>query len=156
MRIDVKTTLERFRRFIIYNTCLSFMPKGYLNDPSIFPERSADKGEIYIEAASKIELARIRDISFVKVADVLGVIYKSRSGNTSLTWRQVKGYLGRLRGEVSANSLVNLLEARILTKEYVEDLIRQMAKTAPPREEEVHPEGDVERAGGSGEDLTAG
>lgn len=155
MQLDVKTTLEKFRRFIIYNTCLSFMPKGYLDDPSIFPERSADKGEIYVEAASKIELARIRDIGFVKAADVLGVIYKSRSGNTRLTWRQVRGSLGRLKGEVSANSLVNLLEARILTKEYVEEVIRQMASTAAKRGEEA-PAEEAGRTEGSGEGLAAG
>ena len=41
VRIEVRTTLERFRRFLILNTCFSFIPKGYLNDPTIFPERDA-------------------------------------------------------------------------------------------------------------------
>lgn len=127
MEIDIKTTLERFRRFIIYNTCLSFIPKGYLKDPTIFPERSSDKGEIYVEAASKVELARIRDLTFVKAADILGVIYRSKTGNTHLKWRQIKGSIGRLTGVASPNSIVNLIEARVITREYVEEVLRGLS-----------------------------
>lgn len=129
MEIDVKTALERFRMFIIYNTCLSLIPKGYLKDHTVFPERDADKGEIYVEAASKIELARIRDIRFVKAADVLGIIYRSKTGNTQLKWRQIRGNIGRLTGVASPNSIVNLLEAKVLTKEYIEEFLKQRVET---------------------------
>jgi hypothetical protein len=130
MEIDVKTAIERFRLFVIYNTCLSHIPKGYLKDPTIFPERDADKGEIYVEAASKIELARIRDIRFVKAADILGVIYRSKTGNTNLKWRQIRGNIGRLTGVASPNSIVNLLEAKVLTKEYIEEFLRHKSAGA--------------------------
>ncbi|MCS7142541.1 MAG: hypothetical protein NZ920_01915 [Aigarchaeota archaeon] len=125
MEIEIKTPLEKFRKFIIYNTCLSFIPKGYLYDVNVFPERSSERGEIYVEAASKIELARIRDIRFVKVMDVLGIIYKSKSGNTNLKWRQLKGNLGKLSGSVSPNSVVNLIESKVLTREYIERMMRE-------------------------------
>lgn len=131
MEIDIKTTLERFRRFIIYNTCLSFIPKGYLKDPTIFPERSSEKGEIYVEAASKVELAKIRDLTFVKAADILGVIYRSKTGNTYLKWRQIKGSLGRLTGVASPNSIVNLIEARVITREYVEEVLKELSTQLP-------------------------
>lgn len=129
MEIEVKTALDRFRMFVIYNTCLSLIPKGYLKDPTIFPERDPDKGEIYVEAASKIELARIRDIRFVKAADILGVIYRSKTGNTYLKWRQIRGNIGRLTGVASPNSIVNLLEARVLTREYLEEYLKQRGET---------------------------
>ncbi len=136
MEVDVKTAMEKFRLFVIYNTCLSHIPKGYLKDPTIFPERDPDKGEIYVEAASKIELAKIRDIRFVKVADVLGIIYRSKTGKTYLKWRQIRGNIGRLTGVASPNSIVNLLEAKILTREYIEEFVRQKSsetKTEPQK-----------------------
>ncbi|MEM0444429.1 MAG: hypothetical protein QXO86_00090 [Nitrososphaerota archaeon] len=139
MEVDVKTAIERFRMFIIYNTCLSLIPKGYLKDTTVFPERDPDKGEIYVEAASKIELAKIRDIKFVKVADVLGVIYRSKTGNTSLKWRQIKGNIGRLTGVASPNSIVNLLEAKVLTREYLEEYLKQRAEA--PRTENQETQG---------------
>ncbi|MCS7094215.1 MAG: hypothetical protein NZ988_00160 [Thaumarchaeota archaeon] len=134
--IDVKTTLERFRRFMIYNTCLSFIPKGYLKDPTVFPERNSERGQIYLEAAAKIELAKIKDITFVKAVDVLGIIYASKSGNTQLRWRQISGSLGRLMGQASLNSVVNLIESKVLTKEYVEGLVSHMQELRSEREGE--------------------
>lgn len=136
MEIEVKTALERFRMFIIYNTCLSLIPKGYLKDPTIFPERDPDKGEIYVEAASKIELAKIRDIRFVKAADILGVIYRSKTGNTYLKWRQIRGNIGRLTGVASPNSIVNLLEARVLTREYLEEYLRQRGEASKTEDQD--------------------
>lgn len=136
VEVDVKTTLEKFRRFIIYNTCASFIPKVYLEDPSVFPERDGASGQIYVEAASKIELEKIRDIRFVRVADVLGVIYTSRSGNTSLKWRQVKGYLGRLSGYASPNSIVNLLQAGIITKD---DIMKKLSSIGKGLDQDSKP-----------------
>lgn len=126
VEIDVKTPLDRFRRFIILNTCQSFMPKGYLHDPTIFPEREDEKARIYVEAASKIDLTQIRDIKFVKAMDVLGIIYRSKSGNTQLKWRQLRGSLGRVTGEASPNSVVNLLEAGVLTRGFVNKILRDV------------------------------
>jgi hypothetical protein len=140
IQIDVRTPLERFRRFMIYNTCLSFIPKGYLKDPTIFPERPAEKGQIYLEAAAKIELAQIRDITFVKAIDVLGVIYNSKSGNTRLRWRQISGTLGRLTGIASLNSIVNLLESKVITREYVESLISSSTALAQAQGRETREE----------------
>lgn len=127
VRIEVKTTLERFRQFIILNTCRSFIPPGYFKDPSIFPEREAGEGRIYVEAASKLDLGQIRNVRFVKVAEVLGVIYKSKSGNTDLIWRQVRGNIGRVVGEASPNSIVNLIEAGVLPKPMVRKMIEEMS-----------------------------
>ncbi len=130
VEIELKTTLEKFRRFLILNTCYSFIPRGYLKDPSIFPEREEDPGRIYVEALSKLDLGTIRDIKFVKVYEVLGVIYNSKSGNTSLIWRQVKGNLGKVSGKASPNSLVNLIEAGALSKSYVRQFLNELKEKA--------------------------
>lgn len=126
VKIEVKTTLERFRQFIILNTCRSFIPPGYLKDPSIFPERGAEEGTIYVEAVSKLDLQQIRNIRFVKVAEVLGVIYRSKSGNTDLRWRQVRGTIGKVTGEASPNSIVNLIEAGVLPKSMVRKMLEEI------------------------------
>ncbi|MEM2083682.1 MAG: hypothetical protein QXV10_04125 [Nitrososphaerota archaeon] len=118
VNIETTTTLEKFRKFLIYSTCKSFIPKGYLKDSTIFPERE-DAGTIYIECSSKINLKKIKGIQFVKVNDVLGILYASKSGNTKLKWRQIAGRMGRLSGEASLNALVNLIEAGIITKKDV-------------------------------------
>lgn len=127
VQIELKTTLERFRHFIILNTCRSFIPPGYLKDPSIFPERDPSHGLIYVEAVSKIDLEKIREVRFVKVAEVLGVIYKSKSGNTDLRWRQIKGVVGKVIGEASPNSIVNLIESGVLSKSSVKKMLQQSA-----------------------------
>lgn len=130
VRIEVKTTLERFRQFIILNTCRSFIPPGYLKDPSIFPERDAAEGTIYVEAVSKLDLEQIRNIRFVKVAEVLGVIYRSKSGNTDLRWRQVRGTIGKVSGEASPNSIVNMIEAGVLPKPMVRKMLEEISSQA--------------------------
>jgi len=130
VRIEVRTTLERFRRFIILNTCFSFIPKGYLKDPSIFPERDASEGRIYVEAVSKLDLETIRNIKFIKALEVLGVIYRSKSGNTQLIWRQIKGNIGKVTGEASPNSIVNLIEAGVLSRSMIRKMLDEMAQKA--------------------------
>lgn len=125
VKIESVTMLENFREFLILSCCKSFMPPGYFKDQYIFPERDSSLGTIYIEAASKIELSKIRDITFTRVYDVLGVIYVSRSGNTNLKWRQSRGRMGKVSGEASSNSLVNLIDSRVLTRSYIEDRIRR-------------------------------
>jgi hypothetical protein len=128
--IDTTAPLESFRRFLIQSTCLSFIPESYLRDEEIFPEKEGETGSIYIEAADKVSLKKIRDITFVNARDILGIIYVSKSGNTRLKWRQTRGDLGKVTGEASTNSLVNLFSARVLSKEYTDNLLRRSEKSA--------------------------
>jgi hypothetical protein len=121
---------------LIQSTCMSFMPDGYFRDPEVFPEKEGDTGSIYIEAADKVSLKKIRDITFVNARDILGIIYVSKSGNTKLKWRESREDLGRLTGEASTNSLVNLFSARVLSKEYTDQLL---AKTEESSQEEQQP-----------------
>ena len=123
--IDAPSSLESFRRFIIASTCSSFAPRSYLEDPEVFAERDEDLGSIYVEAADKVTLKKIREITFVNAKDVLGVIYSSKSGNTSLKWRQTRKNTGKVTGEASSNSLVNLAEGGVITLEWVEKYVQQ-------------------------------
>ena len=59
-----------------------FIPEIYLRDYEVFPEREEGPGAIYIEAADKVTLKRIREMTFVNVKEILGIIYSSKSGNT--------------------------------------------------------------------------
>ena len=88
--IDTPASLESFRRFIIGSTCRSYAPRSYLEDPEVFAEREDSLGSIYVEAADKVTLKKVRDITFVNARDVLGIIYNSKSGNTALKWRQIR------------------------------------------------------------------
>jgi hypothetical protein len=124
VEIDLTCHLEGFRRFLINSTCRSFIPESYLRDSEVFPEKEVDPGSIYIEAADKVTLKKIRDITFINAQDILGIIYTSKSGTTKLKWRQARGPLGRLTGDASSNSLVNLSMARIITPQEVEEIIR--------------------------------
>ena len=123
VELDLTCNLEGFRRFLINSTCRSFIPESYLRDPEVFPEKAGDTGSIYVEAVDKVDLKKIRDITFINGKDVLGIIYTSKSGNTKLKWRQLRGRIGRLSGDASANSLVNLSMARILSPEDVEAIM---------------------------------
>ena len=130
LMVNIETTcsLESFRRFLITSTCLTFIPEIYLRDTEVFPEKEGESGSIYIEAADKVTLKKIRMISFLNVRDVLGILYTSKSGNTILKWRQIRGINGKATGEASANSLVNLLESDVITKEYAEELVQITAE----------------------------
>ena len=125
VEIDAPSSLESFRRFIIASTCSSFAPRSYLEDPEVFAEREESLGSIYVEAADKVTLKKIREITFVNAKDVLGVIYSSKSGNTSLKWRQTRKNTGKVTGEASSNSLVNLAEGGVITLEWVEKYVIQ-------------------------------
>jgi hypothetical protein len=126
VEIIIEATLERFRMFLIYSTCRSYIPESYFHDPDVFPERESGQGAIYIEATDKASLKKIRDISFVDARDVLGVIYESKSGNTKLRWRQIGGSSGRVTGIASANALTNLINSGVVTLEYVEEVVSGM------------------------------
>jgi len=125
VEIDAPSSLESFRRFIIASTCSSYAPRSYLEDPEVFAERGEDLGSIYVEAADKVTLKKIREITFVNAKDVLGVIYSSKSGNTSLKWRQTRKNIGKVTGEASSNSLVNLAEGGVITLEWVENYVKK-------------------------------
>ena len=126
--IDAPSTVENFRRFVIASTCSSFAPRSYLEDPEVFPERDEDKGSIYVEAADKVTLKKIREITFVNARDVLGIIYSSKSGNTSLKWRQIRRNTGKVKGEASSNSLVNLAEGGVITLDWGENYLKKKAE----------------------------
>ncbi len=125
VNIETTCSLESFRRFLIQSTCLSFIPEGYFRDYEIFPEKEGETGSIYIEAADKVSLKKIRDITFVNARDILGIIYVSKSGNTRLKWRQLRDDTGKVSGEASTNSLVNLFSARVLSKDYTDQLLEK-------------------------------
>ena len=122
VNVDTTSALESFRRFLINSTCASYIPESYLYDPEVFPEKDGETGSIYIEAADKVTLKKERDITFINVRDVLGIIYKSKSGSTHLKWRQIRGRGGKVTGEASTNSLVNLITAKVIDQEYAVEL----------------------------------
>ena len=128
VKIDTPASLESFRTFVMVSTCNSFAPQSYTDDMEVFPEREEDLGSIYVEAADKVTLKKIRDITFVNAIDVLGIIYNSRSGNTNLKWRQIRRNNGKVTGEASSNSLVNLSQSGVITLDWVENYVRKKAQ----------------------------
>ena len=90
----------------------------------MFPEREQGPGAIYIEAADKVTLKKIREITFVNAKEILGIIYSSKSGNTQLRWRQTRRKSGKVNGDASPNALVNLVESGVITQDWVEDYLR--------------------------------
>lgn len=115
VKVEVISSLDRFRYFVILSTCKSFIPREYLKKRDVFPERDKAHGLIYVEAADKVTLSKMREVSFVKVSDVLGVIYESKSGSTKLKWRRIAGLKGKVTGTASINAIVNLSIAGIIT-----------------------------------------
>jgi len=65
---------------------------------------------------------------------VLGIIYNSKSGRTQLKWRHLKGRVGRLSGEASPNTLVNLFASEALPESYA--IAERTAESEPERAEE--------------------
>jgi hypothetical protein len=124
VNIQTAASLENFRKFIIVSTCRSFIPDSYLRDYEVFPEREEGPGAIYIEAADKVTLKKIREMTFVNAKEILGIIYSSKSGNTQLKWRQTRKKSGRVQGVASANALVNLVESGVLTQEWVDSYLK--------------------------------
>ena len=118
VKIDSVCELDRFRRFMIMSTCQSYIPLDLDEDETVYPERSSDKGTMYVEAEDKVTLQQIREIRFTRVSNVLGIIYNSKSGRTQLKWRHLKGRIGRLSGEASPNTLVNLFASQALPESY--------------------------------------
>ncbi len=123
-KIDTTCSLSSFREFVILSTCRSFIPDELLEDQDIFPERAAEEGAIYVEAEDKETVDKIRSMTFVRAFEVLGIIYKSKSGNTYLKWRNTRNKIGRLTGEASGNSLVNLYTANVLGRDFVQNALQ--------------------------------
>ena len=132
VHIETTSSLESFRRFIIISTCKSFIPETYLRDFEVFPEREEGPGAIYIEAADKLTLKRIREMTFVNAKEILGIIYSSKSGNTQLKWRQTRKKSGKVNGDASANALVNLVESGVLTQEWVNNYLKSTQSKGNP------------------------
>jgi len=128
VQIDTPASMESFRTFVMVSTCSSFAPQSYADDTEVFPEREEDLGSIYVEAADKVTLKKIRDITFVNARDVLGIIYNSKTGNTSLKWRQHSRNNGRVIGEASSNSIVNLSSCGVITLDWVENYVKNNKK----------------------------
>jgi hypothetical protein len=95
-----------------------------MRDYEVFPEREEGPGAIYIEAADKVTLKKVKEITFVNAKEVLGIIYSSKSGNTQLKWRQTRRRSGKVLGDASANALVNLVESGVLTQEWVDNYLK--------------------------------
>ena len=130
MEIDTACDLASFRRFMIVSTCDSFIPDQFVGDEGVFPERASEQGTMYVEAEDKETLETIREIRFVRVSNVLGIIYNSKSGNTHLKWREFKGDVGRLTGEASTNTIVNLSTVGALREGYVRRYQRPVEEEA--------------------------
>ena len=118
MKINVTCSLNNFRQFMFISMCYSFTPPNLLHNEKVFPERTTGQGTVYVEAEDKQTLQKIREITFVKISDILGIIYNSKSGRTQLKWRSLRDDLGKLTGEVSSNSLVNLFASGTLAEDY--------------------------------------
>ena len=101
----------------------------------MFPEREEGPGAIYSEAADKVTLKKIREMTFVNAKEILGIIYSSKSGNTQLKWRQTRRKSGKVHGDASANALVNLVESGVLTQEWVDNYL----KSARTKEDDSSP-----------------
>ncbi|MFZ0843260.1 MAG: hypothetical protein WAN80_05210, partial [Nitrosotalea sp.] len=67
-------------------------------------------------------------MTFVNAKEVLGIIYSSKSGNTNLKWRQIRRNAGKVVGEASTNTLVNLTESGVITQEWVQNYLRKKAE----------------------------
>jgi hypothetical protein len=146
VKIETTASLESFRRFIIISTCRSFIPESYLRDYEVFPEREEGPGAIYIEAADKVTLKKIREMTFVNAKEILGIIYSSKSGNTQLKWRQTRRRIGKVQGFASPNALVNLVESGVLTQEWVDNYLKVIQNQQQQQEEEE---------GGQGQDPSS-
>jgi hypothetical protein len=154
VQLDLTCNLEGFRRFLINSTCRSYIPESYFRDPEVFPEKEGDQGSIYVEAVDKVDLKKLRDITFINARDVLGIIYTSKSGNTKLKWRQLRGRIGRMTGDASGNSLGNLVMARVLSPDDVEMIMSQQGAGANQGEQAQPQELSPEEQGEPEPDLT--
>jgi hypothetical protein len=90
----------------------------------MFLERDTGPGDIYIEAADKLMVKKLREITFVNAKEIFGIIYSSKTGNTILKWRQLKNNNRKVMGEASPSALTNLMESGVLTKPWFERYLK--------------------------------
>ena len=135
--IETPASLESFRKFVMFSTCRSYAPRSYLDDGEIFAERESN-GEIYVEAEDKVTLKKLRDVTFVNARGVLGIIYKSKSGNTSLKWRKMRRFNGKVTGEASSNTLANLSESGVITIEWVKEYLKEKMEKEKQEQDPEH------------------
>ncbi len=134
VKIDSVCDLDMFRRFMIMSTCQSYIPLDLDEDETVYPERPSENGTMYVEAEDKETIQQIREIRFTRVSNVLGIIYNSKSGRTQLKWRHLKGRVGRLSGEASPNTLVNLFASQALPESYAIAEHEHEPETGAPEE----------------------
>ena len=101
---------------MIFITCKSFIPSNHNRDPEMFLERDTGPGDIYIEAADKLMVKKLREITFVNAKEIFGITYSSKTGNIILNWRQLKNKNGKGIGETLPSALSNSVESGVLTK----------------------------------------
>ena len=123
VHIETTSSLESFRKFVIFGTCKSFIPSNYNRDPDMFLERDAGPCDISVETVDKLMVKKLREITFVNAKEIFGIIYSSKTGNTILKWRQLKNNNGKVMGEASPSALTNLKESGVLTKPWFERYI---------------------------------
>ena len=123
IRIET-TSLEIFRKFMIFITCKSFIPSNYNGETDTFPERDTRLGEIYIEAVDKIMVKKLKEITFVYAKEVLGTIYSSKTRNTFLKGRQLKKKTGKVIDKVSSNAVADGVKSRLLTTQWFEHCLK--------------------------------
>ncbi|HID17840.1 TPA: hypothetical protein EYP26_06080 [Candidatus Bathyarchaeota archaeon] len=115
MKIETSCKLKEFRKFLILSTCQTFIPRSFKLDGEVFPERHGREGGVIVEAKYKETVGSVREVTFVKAREVLKISYNSKSGRSKLTWTRTKGEEGKLVGEASMNTVVNLASAGILS-----------------------------------------
>ena len=123
VHIETTSSLEGLRKFMIFNTCKSFIPSNY-RGPDIFPERDVGPGDIYIEAVDKLMVKKLREITFVNAKEIFGIIYSSKTGNTISKWRQLKNKNGKVIGKASPSALTNLVVLGVLAKHGFEHYLK--------------------------------
>ncbi|MDF0680529.1 MAG: hypothetical protein P0116_06140 [Candidatus Nitrosocosmicus sp.] len=124
VHIETTSSLESFRKFVIFSTCKSFIPSNYHRDPDMFSERDARPSDISVETVDKIMVKKLREITFVNAKEIFGIIYSLKTGNTILKWRQLKNNNGKVMGEASPSALTNLFESGVLTKPWFERYLK--------------------------------
>jgi hypothetical protein len=124
VHIETTSSLESFRKFVIFGTCKPFIPSNYNRDPDMFLERDAGPGDISVETVGKLMLKKLREITFVNAKEIFGIIYSSKTGNTILKWRQLKNNNGKVMGKASPSALTNLMESGVLTKPWFERYLK--------------------------------
>jgi len=74
VHIETTSSLEIFRKFVIFSTFKSFIPSNYDKDPDTLPERDEGPGDIYIEAVDNLTIKKLKEITFVDSKEIFGII----------------------------------------------------------------------------------